>query len=434
MLIQYSVKNYKSIKDEVVINFSAVNKNVEPSRLVSGVNDNYPIYRCIGLAGPNASGKTNIVNSLFFALRFINTTIKRKDSAPINVEMFMLDEESRKDGASFEFIFLEDNIKYVYGFTIDRKRVLEEYLLAYYSKKATTVFERYYESTDEDILKEKSESEAAGDENTAKSIYNFRGNDVKQQTEISNKTNENRLYLPVAAEWGYEKTKPPYKWFERMFRQYNELNMSEMIAETIKDEESKSVLLEALRKADFNIKDVYVKNRRVQKQRRDIFIQLLTQIIGEGEEPEELFPEDIPVIWITHFGSDGQTFDIEIGDDSSGTRDIINNIAELLFINKGGGLFIEDELGKNYHTKLTEYFLGLFNDSRVNKANAQLFFSMHDTKIFKLLNLDQIYLVDKDERGATYVKLLDDYLIREKDNVELGYLKGRYGAIPDIKD
>ena len=160
----------------------------------------------------------------------------------------------------------------------------------------------------------------------------------------------------------------------------------------------------------------------------------MTQIIGEGEEPEELFPEDIPVIWITHFGSDGQTFDIEIGDDSSGTRDIINNIAELLFINKGGGLFIEDELGKNYHTKLTEYFLGLFNDSRVNKANAQLFFSTHDTKIFKLLNPDQIYLVDKDERGATYVKLLDDYLIREKDNVELGYLKGRYGAIPDIKD
>lgn len=42
--------------------------------------------------------------------------------------------------------------------------------------------------------------------------------------------------------------------------------------------------------------------------------------------------------------------------------------------------------------------------------------------------------MDKDEDGATYVKLLDDYLIREKDNIELGYLKGRYGAVPNIKE
>ena len=129
-----------------------------------------------------------------------------------------------------------------------------------------------------------------------------------------------------------------------------------------------------------------------------------------------------------------ETFDIEIGDDSSGTRDVIDNIAELLFINNDGGLFIEDEFGRNYHTKLTEYFLGLFNSNEVNDGKAQLLFSTHDTNIFNLLNPEQIYLVDKDKDGATYVKLLDDYLIREKDNVELGYLKGRYGAIPDIKE
>lgn len=412
MLIQYSVKNYKSIKDEIIINFAAMGKNVDSDKLINDEMGS-SVYRCIGLVGPNASGKSNIISSLFFALKFINSTIERKEKSQINIEMFMLDKNSREEGSSFEFIFYENKIKYVYGFTIDTECVLEEYLLAYYSKKATTIFERYVNIVSE---------------------YNFRGNDIKVQKEISQKTNSNRLYLPVAAEWGYEKVKAPYKWFEKMFRQYSGMNISQVIAEVVKDDSRKNVLLEALSKADFNIKDIYVKNKKIEKQHRDAFVQFLTNMLGEGEVPEDIIPEDAPVIWVTHASKNGETFDIEINDDSSGTRDIIDNLAEMLFVNKEGGLFIEDELGRNYHTKLTEYFLALFNSNEVNYGKAQLFFSTHDTKILNLLNPEQIYLVDKDEDGATYVKLLDDYLIREKDNIELGYLKGRYGAVPNIKE
>ena len=397
MLIQYSVKNYKSIKDEIIINFTARGKNVDSDKLINNEIGS-SLYRCIGLVGPNASGKSNIISSLFFALKFINSTIERKEKSKIKLEMFMLDKNSREEGSSFEFIFYENNIKYVYGFTIDTERVLEEYLLAYYSKKATTIFEREVSSVSE---------------------YNFRGNDVKVQNEISLKTNSNRLYLPVAAEWGYEKAKAPYKWFERMFRQYSDMNISQVIADIVKDDSQKNVLLEALSKADFNIKDIYVKNRKIEKQHRDAMVQFLTNMLGEGEVSEDIIPEDTPVIWVTHACKSGETFDIEMNDDSSGTHDIIDNIAEMLFINKEGGLFIEDELGRNYHTKLTKYFLELFNSNEVNYGKAQLFFSTHDTKILNLLNPEQIYLVDKDEDGATYVKLLDDYLIREKDNVEL---------------
>ena len=412
MLIQYSVKNYKSIKDEIIINFTAMGKNVDSDKLINDEMGS-SVYRCIGLVGPNASGKSNIISSLFFALKFINSTIERKEKSKINIEMFMLDKNSREEGSSFEFIFYENNIKYVYGFTIDTERVLEEYLLAYYSKKATTIFER-----DVNIVSE----------------YNFRGNDVKVQKEISQKTNSNRLYLPVAAEWGYEKAKVPYKWFEKMFRQYSDMNISQVIADVVQDASWKNILLEALLKADFNIKDIYVKNKKIEKQHRDAMVQFLTNLLGEGEVPEDIIPEDTPVIWVTHASKNGETFDIEISDDSSGTRDIIDNLAEMLFVNKEGGLFIEDELGRNYHTKLTEYFLALFNSNEINYGKAQLFFSTHDTKILNLLNPEQIYLVDKDEDGATYVKLLDDYLIREKDNIELGYLKGRYGAVPNIKE
>ncbi len=53
---------------------------------------------------------------------------------------------------------------------------------------------------------------------------------------------------------------------------------------------------------------------------------------------------------------------------------------------------------------------------------------------FKLLISRPNILIDKDDEAATFVKLLDDYCIREKDNIELGYLKGRYGAIQYTKD
>ena len=128
MLIQYSVKNYKSIKDEIIINFTARGKNVDSDKLINNEIGS-SLYRCIGLVGPNASGKSNIISSLFFALKFINSTIERKEKSKIKLEMFMLDKNSREEGSSFEFIFYENNIKYVYGFTIDTESVLEEYLL-----------------------------------------------------------------------------------------------------------------------------------------------------------------------------------------------------------------------------------------------------------------------------------------------------------------
>ena len=78
MLVQYSVRNYKSIKDEIIINFTAMNPNTEPEKLVSNELGS-SVYRCVGLVGPNASGKSNIINSLFFALKFINSTIERKE-------------------------------------------------------------------------------------------------------------------------------------------------------------------------------------------------------------------------------------------------------------------------------------------------------------------------------------------------------------------
>lgn len=60
-----------------------------------------------------------------------------------------------------------------------KSEVVEEYLMGYFSAKPKTLFER-----------------------TEGQHYEFKGNDVRFQKEIAQKTNYNRLYMPVAEERG----------------------------------------------------------------------------------------------------------------------------------------------------------------------------------------------------------------------------------------
>lgn len=407
MLVQYSVENYKSIKDEIILNFR-VGKKYEEDKWAIREEGIPPLYKCLGMIGPNASGKSNIMQSFLFALKFIINTIERKENAKIKIERFQFSEFCMKEPASFEFIFYQNKIKYVYGFSVNEDEVVEEYLLGYFSAKPKTLFERL-----------------------ERQHYEFRGNDVKLQKQIAEKTNANRLYMPVAAEWGYEPLKIVYDWFRFVSRQYEKFDISSMVEQILQKKERKDLLLSELQKADFNITDIYVKKQRMNDRTHDILQKILSEFAGEMGEA--VVPDVSAVVRLVHENRKGERLDIELGEDSAGTSVIVQNIVELFSLSENGGLMLEDELGKVYHTKLTQHFLETLKSDIVNCGNAQLLFTSHDTKILNLLNPDQIYLVDKNEDGATCVKLLDDFAIRENENIELGYLKGRYGSVPYMK-
>ena len=308
----------------------------------------------------------------------------------------------------FEFIFYHKDIKYVYGFSVNEDEVVEEYLMGYFSAKPKTLFER-----------------------TAGQHYEFKGNDVRVQKEIAQKTNRNRLYMPVAAEWGYEPVKAAYEWFNLISRQYEDFDINSMIEQIVQKEDQKERFITELQNADFNISDIYVKKQKIDEKAYDILHRLMKEFMGESEGPE--LPDVRSVIHLVHENGEGGLLDMSIDEDSAGTSKIVANIAELFFLSQSGGLILEDELGKVYHAKLTQHFLETVKSDRINQGNVQLLFTSHDTKILNMLNPDQIYLVDKGKDGSTYVKLLDDFQIRETENIELGYLKGRYGSLPYMK-
>lgn len=417
MLIQYSVENFKSIKNEIVINFRADAKYQESDWVCQGLEGESGIYKCMGFVGPNASGKTNIIDSVFFALRFIQGTISRKERAVIHIEPFQMDAEYSRQPSCFEFIFIQNGMKYVYGFSVTRLEVVEEYLLRYVN-----------EQTKPQALFERNEGHQ----------YHFYGNDEPTQQQLAGRTNKNRLYLPVAAEWGYEPVKEAYDWFHLISRQYTDFNVKFMISSIIADEERKGLFLRELQNADFNIEDMYVKKQKLDERAIDAIDRYLNHFLGDllggiTDLPVVELEREKLDIRIVHKSPYGEAMDISMDRDSSGTSAVIENIAELLYLAKTGGLMLEDELGITFHTKLTHHFLKMVQNPAVNTGNAQLLFSTHDTKVLNLLNPDQIYLVDKDQEGATCVKLLDDYELSENEDIELGYLEGRFGRIPYMK-
>jgi len=101
---------------------------------------------------------------------------------------------------------------------------------------------------------------------------------------------------------------------------------------------------------------------------------------------------------------------------------------------KKGAPLIVDEMDASLHTLLSMHLVRLFNSTETNPRNAQLIFNTHDTNLLNsgLLRRDQIWFTEKTSDGSTQVFPLSDFKLRSSDNLESGYLMGRYGAIPFI--
>ena len=98
-----------------------------------------------------------------------------------------------------------------------------------------------------------------------------------------------------------------------------------------------------------------------------------------------------------------------------------------------GKVLIIDELDKSLHPFIVKFLVNLFRNPDVNQNGAQLIFTTHDTTLLSLdvFRRDQIYFTEKDaQTGITDLYSLDDFAVRKDENIEKGYLLGRYGAIP----
>ena len=138
------------------------------------------------------------------------------------------------------------------------------------------------------------------------------------------------------------------------------------------------------------------------------------------------------VIELAHRGRKGEAVYFDLDSESAGTRQLLM-VLSLAFqaLDKGVPLCI-DEVDASLHTYASEAILKLFCLSEINRNGAQLIATTHDTNLMKssVLRRDQLWFTEKTSEGATELYPLTDIRTRKGDNIELGYLQGRYGALP----
>ena len=114
---------------------------------------------------------------------------------------------------------------------------------------------------------------------------------------------------------------------------------------------------------------------------------------------------------------------------------------ELQEVLEKGRVFFIDELNARLHPLLVRNFILTFLNPKINTNHAQLVFTTHDTWQLsnQLLRRDEIWFVEKDDRGVSTLYSLADFVdedgsrIRKDESYEKNYLIGKYGAIPTLK-
>lgn len=406
MILEFSIENYLSFKDKVTFSMLA--------NATNGLDDNYIIsndrrvLKTNAIYGANASGKTNLFKVLTIVISMLRSSNIVNINAKLPIVPFKFDKNTINKPSEFEIKFIVDDVRYVYGFIADTNKIHEEYLYYYPNGRETKIFDR-----------------------TNTNDYSFPQKDEKVLNDIAAKNAPNKFFIATATNWNYEKTKSPYKFLSADINTFNNLGGLRDLAlsEYLKNnKELKYFALEFLKKADFNIEDYKVLETDVP----DDVLAAIPDFIKSGMNMKEK-----PKVFTAFFKHKGSDVELSYEEESMGTQIIFCFIPFIMDALNNKRVVVVDELDKSLHPYLVEMIVQMFNDPDINKNGAQLIFNTYDTNLLKLniLRRDQIWFTEKDDKnGISDLYPLSDFSVRKTENVERGYMLGRYGAVPFIKN
>ncbi|NTV26664.1 MAG: ATP-binding protein [Chlorobiaceae bacterium] len=412
MLIEFRVKNFRSLRDEQVLSLVAAKDNSlsDTNTLTTGIKAVPRILPSAVIYGANASGKSNLIKALQYMRGVVvESATMIQPGQTYAVQPFMLDLLSEKEPTEFEVTFVLDQVRYQYGFSMTSKRIVSEYLLVYKAFKPQQWFVRHYDPAQD------------------KDVYDF-GTGLKGPKTLWEKaTRPNALFLSMAVQLNSEDLRPVFDWFVQdlvIFNDKSPLNTQYAI-QLLKDVESKKRICDFLTTADISISDIEVVTNKVpgQKVHFDLTAGITEVRNDEIEESRLRF---------THVTERGKAvFDLD--DESNGTRILVFLAAPILDILDKGLTLIIDELDTSLHTLLVRELVRLFHRPEINRRGAQLIFTTHDTSLLDapdLFRRDQIWLVEKDASQASTLVAVAEFSPRKNEALGKGYLSGRYGGIP----
>lgn len=401
MIISFKAINFKSIKDLVTINFVANNYNDSTQYESYFSLGKQKILKGIGLFGANASGKSNVLEAInAFAQTIVQTTNFSEHQENMAIIPFAFQESNEEKATTFGLEFIFNDVKYKYSISLTRRKIIKESLS--FSPNGRTV-----------VLLKKDQNDL---------ILNDRYFDQDVQKLIKDRNIPNKPIVTFAAQFNIPYLRDVYTYVHDNFSFTNGLyNAYEQgIGSLIdKNSEYQSFLVSLMKAADLSIDDVGIAKSSTN----------VPNFSASGSSMNNIYK-----VFTTH-NVNGKHYSLGLESESLGTLKLMAFSGDLFQALRKGNLVVFDEFGSSLHPDLTKFMLSLFFAPNINKKQAQIIFATHDTHLLNemILRRDEIYIVEKDKQlKDTKVYPLSDFSARKTENIENGFLNGRYINPPDI--
>lgn len=403
MLIQFKCSNFRSIKDEIVFSTLATKDDTYAERLI-GDSVNLMLNPVCAIYGANGAGKTNLINAMDYLRHLVSENVKLQYKEEIPYFSHKMSEPGTP--SFFEIYFIDKGIKYVYGVSLNSQQIEEEYLYYFPKGRQAKIFDRIKEE------------------------YKYGVSFKKDLSEIvENKMKSNRLFLSTAASWcNIEPILNVFEYIRDRVVVYegtrNDSWLEYTLKEIEKNTEFKTQFIRFLNFLGIDIEDVEVDNKLLKFLKEDL----------PSDMPEELkmflsgreFKKSNILLKYPQMR-------IELSEESLGINKLFELAGPIIDILNEGKVLVFDELETSLHPNLVIHIIRLFLNPKINTKGAQLIFTTHDTNLLdlSLFRRDQIWFVEKNEsQSSEFYSLAEVKNVRKDENIEKGYIAGKYGSIP----
>lgn len=408
MLITFSFKNFKSFKDENLLDMEATALKEHEYNIAK--TENIDLLKVAAIYGANASGKTNVLQAFDYMKKRILVSDDSKKNSPIdeeNIYSFMINNEP----ISLEVEILAKNNKiYKYGFEVLKNSIISEWLYIKKVNKFYSIFEREKNNV------------------TMKS-----NNKISGLANIDERTLFLNIYSKIDKD--NEDFNNVYEWFVNANYldlgnpRFEDFINNRISLKILSDEKYKKELLRFIKTFDSGIEGIKTTPdsiEEIQNNNRVVKVELI------------------------HRGEDNKLKALPLDLESNGTRKMFHLFDFFMDALKNGMVLFIDELDAKLHPLLTRYIINLFHNSETNIGNGQLIYSTHDTVNLNkdTFRRDEIWFTEKNRDGVSEIYALSDYILEDDEDSKnktgkkvrndatynKDYLTGRYGAIPVLEE
>ena len=413
MLIRFSAQNHLSLKGPQALSLVASSlKDSEAGLIQCAALPDARLLPAAVIYGSNASGKSNFVAAIEFVARAILLSHRMGEpGGEVPRAAFALDHACSAEPSVFNIDFIIHGARYQYGFEALDNRFSAEWLYAFPSQRRQVLYER--------------------DERDFRFGRSLKG----RNKVIADLTRPNSLFISAALQNDHEQLSDIASFFKSLGTDTEIAVESTMASRVLADGEVDSRVIAYLEMLGTGVVGYQKIEQEIPEEVQLVMREFRATIqkLSKGRVTLESDALDIrrPMIELAHRGVDGEAIYLDLERESAGTRRLLLLLGRVFQALDTGSLLVVDELDASLHTKACELVLALFSNDETNPKGAQLIATTHDTNLLSspVLRRDQVWFTEKDSEGATHVYPLTDIRTRKGDNVERGYLQGRYGAI-----